>query len=220
VSNNESFIDEVTEEVRRDQLFAYMRRYGWIAVVVVLAVVGSAGWTEYTNAKATAAAQAQGDAILAAFEIQDDAERLAALATLPQTEVGALLAASEYEVTGDAAKAAATLDALAADPNAPQTYRDIAAFKSALAQADTLEPDALKALLAPLAIPGSPLRLLAMEQIALADLKAGDQDAAIAGMKAILEDASVTRGLRDRLSSLIVALGGTLDPAADAAVSQ
>jgi hypothetical protein len=220
VSNTESFIDEVTEEVRRDRLFAYMRRYGWIAVVVVLGVVGSAGWTEYTRAKATAEAQAKGDAILAAFEVEDDAERLAALAALPQSEVGAFLAASEYQITGDAAAAAATLDALAANPDVPQTYRDIAAFKSALAQADTLEPEALKSLFAPLAIPGSPLRLLAMEQIALADLKAGDQEAAIAGMNAILEDAGVTRGLRDRLSSLIVALGGEVVPAAGAAVSQ
>ena len=37
VSNPESFIDEVNEEVRRDRLYQNIRRYGWIAVVVVLA---------------------------------------------------------------------------------------------------------------------------------------------------------------------------------------
>ena len=36
MSDTDSFIDEVTEEVKRDRLFAMMKRYGWIAVVIVL----------------------------------------------------------------------------------------------------------------------------------------------------------------------------------------
>ncbi len=37
MSNNDSFIDEVNEEVRRDKLYALFRKYGWIGVVAVLA---------------------------------------------------------------------------------------------------------------------------------------------------------------------------------------
>ena len=33
MSNPDSFIDEVTEEVRRDRLFAVFRKYGWIGVL-------------------------------------------------------------------------------------------------------------------------------------------------------------------------------------------
>jgi hypothetical protein len=47
-----------------------------------------------------------------------------------------------------------------------------------------------------------------MEQVALADIELGDTASALAGLTSILEDAAVTRGLRDRASSLIVALGG------------
>ena len=47
MSNNESFIDEVTEEVRRDRLFAMFRKYGWIGVVLVLGVVGGAAYTDW-----------------------------------------------------------------------------------------------------------------------------------------------------------------------------
>ena len=36
MSDTDSFIDEVTEEVRKDRLYGYLRRYGWIAVLVIL----------------------------------------------------------------------------------------------------------------------------------------------------------------------------------------
>ena len=34
-NQNDRFIDEVTEDLRRDRLFLMMRRYGWIAVLLV-----------------------------------------------------------------------------------------------------------------------------------------------------------------------------------------
>ena len=45
MSNSETFIDEVTEEVRKDQLFGYIRKYGWIAVLAVLAIVGGTAFS-------------------------------------------------------------------------------------------------------------------------------------------------------------------------------
>ena len=36
-NQNDRFIDEVTEDLRRDRLFQMMRRYGWIAVLLILA---------------------------------------------------------------------------------------------------------------------------------------------------------------------------------------
>ena len=38
-NQNDSFIDEVTEDLRRDRLFLAMRRYGWIAVLAILVLV-------------------------------------------------------------------------------------------------------------------------------------------------------------------------------------
>ena len=40
MSDTDSFIEEVTEEVRRDQLYKYVRKYGWIAIALVVGVVG------------------------------------------------------------------------------------------------------------------------------------------------------------------------------------
>ena len=55
----------------------------------------------------------------------------------------------------------------------------------------------------------APLRLLAMEQLALLDVQDGEIEAAIAMLQSILDDAQVSSGLQQRASQVIVALGGT-----------
>ena len=62
MSNSDGFIEEVTEEVRKDRFYHLLRRYGWIGGVVVLLIVGGAAWSEYTKAKARAEAELKGAA--------------------------------------------------------------------------------------------------------------------------------------------------------------
>ena len=85
MSNNESFIDEVTEEVRRDKLFAIFRRYGWIGVVLVVAIVGGAAWTEWQKVQSTARAESFGDAVTAALTLETPEARIAALKAVPSS---------------------------------------------------------------------------------------------------------------------------------------
>ena len=91
MSNNESFIDEVNEEVQRDKLFQLLRKYGWIGVVVVLVLVGGTAFNEWRKAQDRAAAEGLGDAFLAAVEADDAAERAAALAGIPAEGNAAVL---------------------------------------------------------------------------------------------------------------------------------
>ena len=60
MSDSDSFIDEVTEEVRRDRFYRNVRRYGWIAVLAVVLLVGGAGWYEWQKAQERQQAQAFG----------------------------------------------------------------------------------------------------------------------------------------------------------------
>lgn len=209
MSNSDSFIDEVAEEVRRDKLYIYIRRYGWLAVILVLLVVGGAAWNEYRKAQTRAAAEATGDALLEALNQDDMAARAEAIAqveaTGPAATVASLLTAATQEQAGDYAAAAATLDALASDGDVPEMYRDLAAFKSAMLPSD--DAAGRMSALEQLSQPGQPFRLLALEQIAYAQLDAGDTTAAIATMRQVVEDAGVTRGLRERVQTLMVALG-------------
>ena len=215
MSNTDSFIDEVSEEVRKDQLFGYMRKYGWIAVLVVLVVVGGTAFVEFRKTQAANAAQATGDEIRAALEIDDDSERAAALAAV-NAEGGAavvtgLLAAADLTETGDLDGAVAALNEVAQQEDAPEVYRDIAALKSAMIGGDAMSDDERRAILDRLAIPGSAFRLLAQEQLALMSIQNGDVDLAIEQYTAIAQDAEVTGGLRDRAFSMIVALDGDLE---------
>lgn len=212
VSNSDSFIEEVTEEVRREKLFGYLRKYGWVGVVCVLLLVGSAAWIEYRNAQARAAAEATGDAIVAALTTEDIAARAEAIAGIDATgetvAVTALLTAATQQEAGDTAAAAVTLGAVVTNPDVPALYRDLAAFKAAMLP--TEDTAARMTALEQLARPGQPYRLLALEQIAYLQLDAGDTAAAIATLRQVEEDAAVSRGLRERVQTLMVALGEPL----------
>ena len=215
VSDTDSFINEVTEEVRREKLYGYLRRYGWIGIAAVLLLVGGAAWNEYRNAQARNAAEATGDALMAALEESDPAARAAAMAQIEGEGAAAavtlmLQASTEYEA-GDVAASAQTLSNVVTNPDIPEMYRDLAALKAAMLPSD--DAAARRANLEALSQPGQPFRLLALEQIAYTTLAEGDTEGAIAIMRQIEEDAGVTRGLRERVQTLMVALGEELpDP--------
>jgi hypothetical protein len=209
VSDSDSFINEVTEEVRREKLFGYLRRYGWIAIAAVLLLVGGAAWTEYRKSQEQAAAEATGDALMTALEEPDPATRAAAMAQVEgegaAAAVTSLLRAATQQEAGDNAASAQTLSELAANSDVPEMYRDVAALKAAMLPSD--DAGARRANLEALSQPGQPFRLLALEQVAYMTLADGDADGAIAIMRQIEEDAGVTRGLRERVQTLMVALG-------------
>ncbi|EBA11432.1 tetratricopeptide repeat protein [Roseobacter sp. CCS2] len=215
MSDTDSFINEVTEEVRREKLYGYLRRYGWIGVAAVLLLVGGAAWNEYSNAQARSAAEATGDALMSALEENDPTVRAAAMAQVEGDGAAAavtlLLRAATEQEAGDNAAAAQTLNDVTTNPDVPEMYRDVAALKAAMLPSDDVA--ARRANLEALSQPGQPFRLLALEQIAYMTLGEGDADGAIAVMREIVEDAGVTRGLRERVQTLMVALGEPLpDP--------
>lgn len=217
MSNPESFIDEVTEEVRRDKLFALFRRYGWIAIVAVLLIVGGASYKEWRSAQETAAAQALGDQIMTALEADDSAARVTALrgidATGDAAALVALLTAGEAVNADDRDTAIAQLQTVVGDDTLPPVYRQLAVLKLVMAQGDSVPTQTRRASLEPLAVPGAPFRPLALEQLALLSAEEGDTKAAIAQLRQVIEDSEATAGLRQRATQLIVALGGSPDDA-------
>jgi len=216
MSNSDSFIDEVTEELRREQMMAKLKKYGWIAVAAVLLIVGGAAFSEYSKAQDRARAEALGDGMLAALDGTEPQERVSALQAVeaPQPRAAAVLAlitASEQLAAEDLEGAIANLDAVAVNGDIPPVYRQIAQFKSLTLQADTMDASARKQGFEALGTGGGALRLMAQEQLALIAIQEGETQTAIDTYQAILSDAQVTPDLQQRALQVIVALGGEPD---------
>lgn len=211
MSNPDSFIDEVTEEVRRDRLFAAFRKYGWIGGLLVALVVGGAAWNEWQKSQEAARAEAFGDAMLDAMDLGAPEDRAAAVAAVPvdgsQAALQALMLASDP--ASDKAGALAALDRLIADTTQPQLYRDLAVLRRVvIAGADSPVADR-RAALEGIAAPGRAFRTLAAEQLAYLLVEEGKKDEAIAALSALMQDQESPVGLKRRAGQLITALGGT-----------
>lgn len=215
MSDTDSFIEEVSEEVRRDNLFRLFRKYGWIGIASVVLLVGGASYNEWSKSRARTAAEQAGDNILAALESPEAKDRLAALSALSEDgDRGAalqLLVSGEALASDDRDRAIQALSDIAGDAGLPVTYRHLAELKLLLINGADLPPDERISRLQVLAAPGAPYRLLAEEQIGLAQVAAGDTPAALDSLQAILADAEVTQGQRRRVAQLIIALGGEID---------
>lgn len=206
MSNTDSFIDEVNEEVRRDRMNLMLRRYGWIPVVIVLVVVGGTAWNEWRKASARAEAQAFGDSLIAALESDGPDAVMAIEAQGDAAVLIDLIAASQSEEG-----AAEVLSRAAAQPESSLLLRELAALGAVMAEGAETPANERLAALDPLTAPGAPFRLMALEQQALIRAETGETGAAIQTLREIISDAEVTAGLRLRATQLIVALGGDLE---------
>ncbi len=217
MSDTDSFIDEVTEEVRRDRLFHMLRRYGWIGGVAVALIVGGTAVREYNRAQTEAAAQSLGDAMIAAMQSDQAGDRASALAEVTtdapdgQMLVDMARAGALIE-TGDTAAAVAILEQIASNGEVTQIYRNIALFKSLVLQSDSLSIADRRLQFASLARPGAPLEHLAVEQLALLDIEEGNTQAAVEHLQSLIDGVSVNPDLRERATQLIVVLGGETAP--------
>lgn len=214
MSDSDSFIEEVNEEVRRDRLYFLLRRYGWIAGLAVVAIVGGAAWSEYSKAQTEAAAEDLGDQIIATLAAPEAAERQSGLVSITSDNPGAdavlaMLTAAEAQQAEDLDAAVAALDRIAVSGDVADIYRQIAAFKSLLLQAETMDANTRRQQLEAMATPGRPLALLAQEQLVYMDIEAGETDAALSRLQGIVSDAGVSADLQQRALQVIVALGGT-----------
>jgi hypothetical protein len=212
LSNPDSFIEEVTEEVRRDRLFAIFRKYGWVGVVAILGIVGGAAWNEWSKSRDAARAQAFGDGLIDALDQGTPEERREALAAVPadgdQTALLQLILASDPNE--DKAASLAALDKVANDTTLSVSYRDLAVLRRVLVAGADLPLVDRRSALQSIAVAGRPYRVLAEEQLGYMLIEEGKTDEAIAALSTLLQDQEASGALRARLGQVVTALGGTL----------
>lgn len=212
MSNTDSFIEEVSEEVRRDKLFATFRKYGWVAGLLVAVTVGGAIFNEVRTSRAEEQAQTFGTSVLTALETDNASAQDILNIEAHSDNASALLHLIASNValnSDDPVQARQLLEQIASLGDAPQEYRDLALFRLLVLPNSGLDADTRRAGFDSLDVAGKSLRLMASEQIALLDIAQGQREEAINRLNAILQDAEMTEGLRQRATQVIVALGET-----------
>lgn len=211
MSESDSFIHEVTDEVRRDRLFRLFRKYSWVLVLAVVAIVGGTAYNEWNKSQSQKQARLTGDMMLAALAAQDTA----ALETLASKDDGAaviarLQLANLLEAEGDIAGALEVLRRITLDMKISPVYADLAWLKIIMLDGENMSDSERNGAYDRLTAAAAPYRLLALEQQAMQYVRDGDTETAKAVLASILDDPAVTPNLRNRAQQLIVALGGEI----------
>jgi hypothetical protein len=211
-------INEVDEEVRRDQLNKLWERYSLLIIALAVLIVGGIGaWRAYDYWMAQKAAEAGGqfEAASVLSEQGKHAEAEAAFDILAGRAPGGYRALAKLRAAAeisqrDAKAGAAAYDALAADGSLDATIRDLAAVRAGLLLVDSAPLTEMQRRLQPLAEPGGAFRHTARELLALSAWRNNDAAAARKYIDMVANDGETPAGTRSRvdvLSALIAANG-------------
>ena len=227
--NNEAFIREVDEELRREQMSNIGKRYGlWIIVAVLLALAAFGGWT-WWNHHQNALAGEQGEQLATALDdIQQgrvaqatdivgkltSSDKDAVRATALLTQADMLLSKN------DSKGAAAAFAKVAADETLAQPFRDMALVRQTAVEYDSLQPQQVIDRLRGLADKGSPWLGSAGEMVAVAYLRQNKLQQAGQTFALIAQTDGVPESLRARAVQMAGSLGVDAAPAAPAAAAQ
>lgn len=213
---NEAFLREVDEELRRDQLEKFGRRWGkWLAIALVAALLVFAGvlyWLHARDEKAGREGE-QLSALLNDLDRGNDAKAPATLAALAQSSQpgyrsAAILLKADLALShNDVAAAAKGYQSVIDDDALPKPYRDAALVRLVAAEFDTMPPDQVIARLKPLAAPGNPWFGSAGEMSAVAYLKLGKPNQAGPIFAAVARDKLVPDSIRNRAAQIASGLG-------------
>ena len=212
MSDTDSFLQEVSEELRRDKLYRNIRKYGWVAILLVILIVGAATYREYLKSQAEMEAEFFGTSIINALNEKNAADRIAKLQKINAPgenakAIVAMLLAAEATENETKIFEMSTLSDVTEKLSIDAHYRDLLNFKILLGSSEIMDIDERVKAFEGLSMPGNPFRLLAEEQIALIELELGNTDNAIQKISQILLDAELTAGLRNRATQMLIALG-------------
>src|SRR5260221_3604485 len=195
----DTFVREVDENLRRDQLRDFFRAYGnWLVAGVVLFLAASGGliwWrqhqTERSEAQVEQLARVYND--IGAGKTAQVSPTLDQLSDSGSKAVRASAGFTRAALAlqqGDTRTAIASYKSIAADSGLPRSYRDAALIRQTALEFDQLQPQELIARLEPLAKPGEPWFGSAGEVTPLAPAKQGNASEAGQLFPAIASDKS------------------------------
>jgi len=214
--DGETFLREVDDELRREQMGHFMQRYGWWLLAALVLALGAIGGWIWWQTRAQEAAGAQGEALTSALDSLEAGNRNAArpkldelaASNVPGYRVAALFARANSETAaGNAPAAIATLRGIAGDEALDELYRQAALVRQTQLEFDTLPPQQVVQRMAPLAQAGSPWLGTAGEMLGIAYLKMQRPDLAGPVFGRVGRDENVPPSIRTRAVQMAGSLG-------------
>ena len=204
---------EVDEEVEREKLASFWKRYQTpIFVVAVLIVVATGAWSYYDGERRKAAetANARFEAAAALARDGKSAEAITAFNALAKdapkgyAALARLRAANERAKSkdpADKAKAIEELVAIADDKTVDKTTQEVAQLRAAIFALEGDDRQKIELRLGPLMTSTGPFRYSAQEWNALDALENGDYDEADRVFEILLKDSDAPQSMRQRASA-------------------
>ena len=228
----EDIYREVDEELKAERMRAVARRYAGVAVAAVVVVVAGAGLWSWQLARHKALDQVATGTYLTALrqtdhlpdqvgsspvplvgKAQNGLDALQKLATSGDQGVAALARMQEAAVQaarGDSAAALAAWNSVQDNPTADPALRSIATLLWCQHQLDKGDIPTLRSRLSLLTGQGKVWNGLAMEALAVLDVREGHKDDARKKLSALVDSAETPAGVRNRAQDMMQAL----DPSA------
>lgn len=205
--SNDTLLREVDDELRGDRMRALWKRLGpyvigaAVAIVVIVAVNEGWAWWQKSNAARSS------DQFYAALELAEGADIAAAQQALDKVisegsggypTLARFRLASLLAKDGKTDEAIAAYDALATAETNPR-IRELALALSAYLLVDGGDVAAVQQRVGGLTSPENPMRNVAREALGLVQYKAGDINAALGTLEAILNDPTASQELLSRV---------------------
>ncbi len=212
------FLREVDEALREQQMVDIAKRYGKLiggGIALLLAGLGGYLYWDHSVKQAAGEVSEQTTLVLdrlaagptSAGAALKNLEALKSEGSAGARANAAMLHAAALVQTGKTDEAAKEFAALAANAEAPQPLRDLAAIRELAIRFDAVPPQQVIDRLKPLAVPGNPWFGSAGELVGMAYLKQGKPDLAGPLFAAIGKDNAVPISLASRMRQLAGQLG-------------
>lgn len=225
IDPGESFLREVDEELRRDQLHSFWQRYGRMVLigigVFLMVFAGFLYWRSAQQEKIDALSDRYAKALLE-LQTGDKAKAKIELEAIAKDGSSGLKALARLALavqlveTGDKAKAQAALAAIAADSSIDEPFQQLATLRLIQLKFDTLKPEEAIKQLQPLAQDGQPWFGPAGELLAVSYLNAGKPELARALFESIAGNKETAPSLRSRAAQMVAMLPEASAPAVPA----
>lgn len=213
---DDTFVREVDDALRQDQMEGFFKRYGFhvlVAVALGLAGLGGFLWWEHSQ-KASAGERSEAYIValdqLDAGNIQGAYDKLAPVVEADGTASAAaaqLLRAGLSVELKKPQEAVKLYTQVADDSGVPQAFRDLATVRLVALRYDEMKPQDVIDRLKGLAVPGNAWFGVAGELVGMAYLEQGKKDLAGPLFASIARDQDVPETLRGRARQLAGLLG-------------